>query len=176
MVRTTYICSLWPTLDVVFVTNNDLFHPSPSRHLLSHLYVLYYGSSTMKSLLYFLILTAFSYANPNPSNVLQKRESGELACYPSDILDFSALCPYPSWPTQNGLNVIEVLYYAMKSTTIPGDTVYQAQENIICTIHGSGPNVTFTAGGQVGDGILSAGAAVTLTLTMPTLDSGGKYS
>jgi hypothetical protein len=125
--------------------------------------------------LYFLILTAFSYANLNPSNVLQKRqESGVMVCYPKDILDFSALCPYTNYPTQNGLNVIEILYYAMKSTTVPDDTIYQAQENIVCMTHGPGKNVTFTLGGQAGDGILSAGASVTFTLTLSGTDNGGK--
>jgi hypothetical protein len=124
---------------------------------------------------YFLILTAFSYANPNPSNVLQKRqESGVMACYPDHILDFSPLCPYTNYPTQHGLNIIEILYYAMRSTTVPDDTIYQAQENIVCMTHGPGQNVTFTLGGQVGDGILSAGASVSFTLALSGPDNGGK--
>jgi hypothetical protein len=124
---------------------------------------------------YFLILTASAYADLNPSNVLQKRqESGDLACYPKDILDFSGLCPHTNYQIQDGLNVIEILYYALKSTTVPDTTVYRAQENIVCMVHGPGKNVTFTLSGQAGDGIISAGASVTFTLTITGNDNGGK--
>jgi hypothetical protein len=123
---------------------------------------------------YFLISTAFSYANPNPSNVLQKRESGTMVCYPDDILDFSALCPETNYPLQDGLNVIEVLFYAMSSTSVPDDTVYQAQENIVCMTHSPGTNVTFSLDGQASDGILGAGASVTFSLTLSGTDNGGK--
>lgn len=122
------------------------------------------------------MLAAFSYANPNPSNVLQKREeSGVFSCYtPTNIEDFSALCPSINYPTQDGLNVIERLYYAMRATTVPDDTVYQAQDNIVCMTHSPGVNVTFTLGTQAGDGILSAGASVSFSLTLTGLDTGGK--
>ena len=124
---------------------------------------------------YFLVLTAFAYANLNPSNVIQKRqESGTMVCYPTDILDFSALCPDTNYQLQDGLNVIEVLYYAMKSTTVPDDTIYQAQENIVCMTHGPGQNVTVSLNGQAGDGIISAGASVTFSLTLTGSDTGGK--
>ncbi|KAI9781317.1 MAG: hypothetical protein M1839_006110 [Geoglossum umbratile] len=123
---------------------------------------------------YFLVLTAFAYASLDPSNVLQKRqESGTTACYPTDILDFSALCPHTNYQIQDGLNVIEILYYAMKRTTVPDDTIYQAQENIVCMTHGPGQNVTFTLSAQAGDGILSAGASVSFSLTLTGNDNGG---
>jgi hypothetical protein len=125
----------------------------------------------------FSILTGFSCANLNAIDVLQKRESGAMSCYSAgNILDFSALCPSTNYPVNDqGLNVLEVLYFAMKSTAIPDDTVYQAQENIICVTHSPGPNVTFTADAQVADGPLSAGASVTFTFSIPSLDGGGKW-
>ena len=125
---------------------------------------------------FFLMLPVFSYADPNPSNGLQKRqESGAMSCYTAlNIEDFSALCPYTNYPTQDGLNVMEVLYYAMKATTVPDDTVYQAQDNIVCMTHGPGANISVTLGAQAGDGILSAGASVTFSLTLSGPDNGGK--
>jgi hypothetical protein len=125
---------------------------------------------------WFLILTGFSYANLNPFNVLEKRESGAMSCYsPTNIEDFSALCPNTNYPTSNaGLNVLEVLYFAMRSTTVPDNTTYQAQDNIICVTHNPGPNITFTAGAQAEVGPLKAGASVTFTFSLTGADLGGK--
>jgi hypothetical protein len=125
----------------------------------------------------FLILTGFSYANLNPSNVLQKRESGALSCYSAlNLADFSALCPPTNYQitSDGGLNVLEALYFAMRKTTVPDNTIYKAGENIICITHNPGPNVTFTAGAEAGVGPLSAGASVTFTFSLPGSDLGGK--
>lgn len=125
----------------------------------------------------FLILTGFSYAHPNPFNVLQKRESGVMSCYSAlNTLDFSALCPSTDYSVTNdkGLNILEVLYFAMRSTTVPDNTTYQAGDNIICVTHSPGPNVTFTAGAQAGVGPLSAGASLTFTFSLSGPDTGGK--
>jgi hypothetical protein len=174
---------IYPPFPTVFVVRNNnhisnIFLALPT--LIFKPYMLQHQSSTMKSyhpfVPWFLILTGFSYANLNPFNALRKRESGAMSCYYAlNIIDFSALCPSTDYPVNDqGLNVLEVLYFAMRSTTIPGDTIYQAQENIICVTHSPGPNVTFTAGAQAGAGPLSAGASVTFTFSLPGPDLGGK--
>jgi hypothetical protein len=62
----------------------------------------------------------------------------------------------------------------MRTTAVSDDTIYQAQENIACMTHGHGKDITVTLNGQASDGIISGGASVTFTLTLPGLDTGGK--
>jgi len=121
----------------------------------------------------FLILTGFTYANLNPSNVLQKRESGALSCYSAlNLADFSALCPPTNYPDQQGLNPLEVLYFAMRGTTVPDNTVYTTGQNIICVAHGPGPNITVTAGAGATVGPVNAGASITFTFSLTGSDLG----
>jgi hypothetical protein len=124
----------------------------------------------------FLILTGFSYANLNPFNVLQRRESGTMSCYSAlNLADFSGLCPPTNYPdNEQGLNPLEVLYYAMRSTSLPDNIVYGTGENIICVTHGPGPNITVTAGAQGGVGPVSAGASITFTFSLTGSDLGSK--
>jgi len=105
----------------------------------------------------FSIIAALS--DLSTSNALRKRESGEFSCYTTtNIWDFSALCPNINYPITNnrGLSTMGTLYFALATTTLPDDTVYNAQENIICTVNGPTPNITVTVGAGVGNDIVSA--------------------
>jgi hypothetical protein len=104
-------------------------------------------------------------------------ESGEISCYtPLNIDSFSALCPPTNYPISNdrGLNSIEVLYYALASTSLPDNTTYETGDNIVCATHKPGPNITVTLGADVGEGPLQAGASISFSLTLSGPDDGGK--
>lgn len=99
-----------------------------------------------------------------------------MSCYTAlNLADFSGLCPPTNYPdNEQGLNPLEILYFAMSNTTVPDNTVYGAKENIICVAHGPGPNITVTAGVQAGVGPVSAGASVTFTFSLTGSDLGSK--
>ncbi|KAK5938696.1 hypothetical protein PMZ80_008888 [Knufia obscura] len=116
-------------------------------------------------------LSGFSTAN-----TLRKRESGEFSCYNAlNIWDFSALCPNINYPITNdkGLSTMGTLYFALASTTVPDDTIYNAQENIICTVNGPTENITAEISAGVGNDIVGAGVSVTFDLSLPNT-SGSK--
>lgn len=123
------------------------------------------------------LLISTVYSNPNPSsNALVKRdESGTFSCYTTVNLDnFSALCPAINYGTTNGLNVIEILYFALNQTNIPDDTMYNPQENIVCTTHGPATDINISLGGGFGEGPVSVGGSVSFSLNIPAPDNGGK--
>jgi hypothetical protein len=124
---------------------------------------------------YFLINTVLP--GLSNANALQKRDSGDMSCYNAgNIVGFSALCPSINYPIINdrGLNVFEVLFFAMKSTNLPPNTTYNAQENIICTTKTPGPNITITLGADIGVSGASVGAQMTFSFTTGPPDNGGK--
>jgi hypothetical protein len=99
-----------------------------------------------------------------------------MSCYSAlNLADYFPLCPPTNYPVnEQGLNPLEILYYAMRSTIVPDNTVYGAQDNIICVPHSTGPNVTFTANVQAGVGPVSAGASITVTFSLTSADLGSK--
>lgn len=100
-----------------------------------------------------------------------------MSCYTAlNLADFSALCPPTNYPNNDqSLNVIEVLYFAMRSTTVPDDTIYQTSENIICVNHNPGPNIIFIAGANAAVRPVSAGASITFGFHINGADLGSKY-
>jgi hypothetical protein len=123
----------------------------------------------LMSLLFCVVSTA--------SNAVEKRQSDfDMSCYTATKFSgLSALCAAINYPIKNelGLNIFELLYFAMKTTKLPPSTTYEAQENIICATRGSGQNITVTVGADVGVGPASVGAKVSFDLNAGALDNGG---
>jgi hypothetical protein len=117
------------------------------------------------------ILTGRTFAT-NDGNILRKRVVG-LSC---DGLapTFSALCPSQNVLNNDGLNVLEVLYFAMSNTTVPDSQTYGAGDKIVCLSHHPGPVIEFTAGAGAGVGPVSAGASVKVNFTLNGSDTGSK--
>ena len=129
----------------------------------------------MKAKILCALFVSFVAALSNPSNTttLSKRhdEMDEgVYCYSLGDWDwkgFSAFCPPTSWPITNdkGLNVMGVLYFALVGTTLPDDTIYEAEENIICTVNEPTPKITAEVGADAGYGPVSGGGSVEFELT-----------
>ncbi|USW58771.1 hypothetical protein Slin15195_G120900 [Septoria linicola] len=103
------------------------------------------------------------------SNNIFKRDDGDLDCYTLlNIIDYNVDCPTANYPTDDkGRNMMTRLFFALAATTIPDDTTYGPEENIIRTVPRETGEITATIGAGVGGGVASANGAVEFDFAAP---------